>query len=210
MKKKIRIISSGIISNIYKVYNYNIHVFLIRNSHVIYSLWIKNVFKKCGEYFFVNRGMSIRGGNYIEIGKNFTGMSLIRFECWEEYIDEKFSPSLIIGNNVSMNNNIHIGCINKIHIGDNVLLASNIFITDHFHGFVDSRDKNIPPFLRPLYSRGPVVIGDNVWIGENVTIMPNVNIGKSCIVGANSVVTKSFPDNSVIAGVPAKLIKTLN
>lgn len=60
-----------------------------------------------------------------------------------------------------------------------------------------------------LYSKGPVIIGDNVWVGAGSCILPNVTIGNNCIIGANSVVTKSFPDNCVIAGNPAKIIKQL-
>ena len=210
MKSILKNTVANLILLIYKIYNYNTHQYFVKVKNVVYSLWIKNVFKKCGVNFFISTPASIKGGQYIEIGDNFTGINLIRFECWDEFVGEKFSPLLVIGDNVSMNNNIHIGCIHKVTIGNNVLFASNIFVTDHFHGYADNRDISVPPHLRNLYSKGEVVIKDDVWIGENVTIMPNVIIGRSCIIGANSVVTKSFPDNSVIGGVPAKLIRQLN
>lgn len=64
------------------------------------------------------------------------------------------------------------------------------------------------PSLGDLYSKGAVVIRDNVWIGEGICIMPGVTIGKNSIFGANALITKSFPPFSVVAGVPAKdLIK---
>lgn len=66
---------------------------------------------------------------------------------------------------------------------------------------------DMPPTQRPIYSKGPVVIGDNVWIGDKATILPNVSIGKGAIIAANSVVTKDVPEYSVFAGNPAKIIK---
>ena len=67
----------------------------------------------------------------------------------------------------------------------------------------------IAPLSREIHSNGPIHIGENVWIGDKVTILPNVTIGKGCIIAANAVVTKSIPEFSVVAGVPAKIIKTI-
>ena len=107
-----------------------------------------------------------------------------------------------------MQHNCHIGCIDSINIGNNVLLGSKVYISDHYHGNITKNDIDIPPLLRPLSSK-PIKIGNNVWIGDNVCIMPGVSLGNNVIVGANAVVTKSFPDNAVVAGVPAKKIKQL-
>jgi acetyltransferase-like isoleucine patch superfamily enzyme len=115
----------------------------------------------------------------------------------------------LIGNNVNINYDCHIACINKIIIEDNVLLGSRVFITDHFHGQINREELVIPPSLRVVSSKGSVTIGMNTWVGEGVSIMPNVKIGKNCIIGSNSVVTKSFPDNSIIGGIPARIIKNI-
>lgn len=142
----------------------------------------------------------------IEIGNNFHADARLRLETYEVK-GSSFSPKILIGDNVNLNFDCHIGCINRITIGNNVLMGSRVFITDHFHGESTLEYLDIPPATRLLVSKGEVVIEDNVWIGENVSIMPNVTIGKGSIVGANAVVTKSFPAYSIIGGNPARVIK---
>lgn len=210
IKNAIKTGTKILISCIYKIYNYNTMLLLRNVRNIIYSYWIRNSFKECGDEIHIFSPTYIKGNRYMTIGDNFSSHEGLRLECWDKFGVETFNPKLIIGNNVAMNRNVHIGCIEKVFIGNNVLLASNIFISDHQHGFIDKRDLGTTPGERSLNTNGPVIIEDNVWIGENVAIMPNVTIGKGCIIGANSVVTKSFPKNSVLAGIPAKLIKSLD
>ena len=116
---------------------------------------------------------------------------------------------LIIGDYCFFNSNLHIGVWSSVIIGDNVLVASNVYISDHSHGTYNlelSSSPACPPNQREVVAK-PVVIGNNVWIGESVKILPGVSLGDGCIVGAGSVVTKSFPANTIIAGVPAVAIK---
>ena len=115
---------------------------------------------------------------------------------------------LEVGDNCKMNDRVHIVAHESVRIGDNVLMASNIFITDTSHGsFTEGASApDVAPDDRPLVTK-PTRIGDNVWIGEGVCIMPGVEVGDGCTIGANSVVTKSVPANTVVAGAPARAIR---
>jgi acetyltransferase-like isoleucine patch superfamily enzyme len=173
----------------------------------LYFGWIAANFTSVKFPFFILYPSFIKGSQYIFIGKNFRASHGFRIEAWDNYLGYKYHPKIIIGNNVSFSDNCHVGAISSISIGDNVLFGSNIYITDHYHGTVDAVYQDLPPISRPLYSKGDVIIEHNVWVGDGVVILPNVRIGHSCIIGANSVVTKSFPPKSVIGGSPARIIK---
>lgn len=166
-------------------------------------------FKKVGEAFKISKDYYISNPKYIEIGNRFSALERLRMEAIEVYGDQKFTPSIRLGNNISFNNDVHIGCINLIEIGDNCLFASRIYITDHNHGDTTIEMLKTHPDLRPLISKGPVIIKNNVWVGEGAAIMPGVTIGENSIVATNAVVTKDVPPNSVVAGVPARVIKTI-
>lgn len=153
--------------------------------------------------------MYLTGGEYIKIGNNFDCDQRLRLDAIDNFLGEKFCPEIIIGNNVSIQKDCHIGAINKISLGDNVLLASKVYISDHSHGEITKEAILLPPSKRKLYSKGPVIIEDNVWLGENVVVLPGVTIGENTVVGANAVVTKSIPKNSVVGGNPARVIREL-
>lgn len=149
----------------------------------------------------------VRGRGHILFGKNFTsgvGLRVDAFDCGTC----KFS--LIIGDDVQVNDYVHIGAAQSVKIGDGVLIASKVYISDHNHGAyggdIDSSDPLSRPAARALCS-SPVIIEDNVWIGESVAILPGVTVGEGCIVGANSVVTRSLPPYTVCVGSPAVPVK---
>lgn len=194
---------------IYNVFSYETLNKLSNAKNNLYSYWIRNSFKECGTGFYCKAPLYLKGVKYITIGKNFIADYRCKIEAWDEYQGVKFSPQIIIGDNVIFNPDCHIGCINRIEIGNNVLFASKVFMEDCYHGQIDRNNLEVPPSERKLISKGSIIIEDNVWIGEGVAILPNVRIGKNSIIGANAVVTKSFSPYSIIGGNPARLIKLL-
>lgn len=151
----------------------------------------------------------IRNKSNIDLGIGLTtgvGCRIEAFPICDEIV-------LKFGENVQINDYVHITAMESVKIGNNVLLASKIYISDCSHGSysgnkMDSNPASIP-VDRPLFCK-PVVIEDNVWLGEFVSVLPGVTIGKGTIVGANSVVSKSLPEYIIAVGIPAKPIKKFN
>ena len=164
-----------------------------------------------GEHSFVGKGFQVIGGRYITVGENFSAEKNLYLQAWYKYngVLTGLTPSIIIGTNVSMMSNCHLSAINKIEIGDGTLLGDNVFITDNYHGSSTKEEMDIPPLQRKLYSKGPVIVGKNVWLGRNVSIMSGVNIGDGAVIGANAVVTHDIPAHCIAAGVPAKVIRVV-
>ena len=111
--------------------------------------------------------------------------------------------NIFVGDDFLTNYNVTILDIMPVHIGNHVMIGPNVLISTVNH---------------PLSPKGrrmhlgiakPVNIGNDVWIGGNVTVLPGVNIGNNVVIGAGAVVTHDIPDNSLAAGVPAKVIKSL-
>jgi len=151
----------------------------------------------------------IRNKKYIKIGAAFTTGFGCRLEAYP--LDE--SVVLKIGKNVQINDYVHISAMKGVLIGDNVLIASKVFISDLNHGSYGANDlhdsPNIPPNNRKLYAE-PIIIEENVWLGETVCVLGGVTIGKGTIVGANSVVSKNLPPYVIAVGAPAKPVKKYN
>ena len=113
-----------------------------------------------------------------------------------------------IGNDCSIAYNVKFGSEPYlISIGDHVRITAGVEFITHDGGMWVVRN------LRPEYEKmdiiSPIIIGNNVHIGRNATIMPGVRIGDNCIIACGAIVTKSVPDNTIVAGIPAKPIETI-
>lgn len=160
----------------------------------------------------MRRPIYLRGKRWMTLGNGFTCGRGLRMEVFPP--SPKQPPLLRIGTNVQMNDYVHIAVAERMSIGDRVLIASKVHITDHNHGRYSGAlrpdDSPLtPPARRPL-SCSPVVIEDDVWIGENAVILPGVTIGRGSVIGALSTVTKDVPAYSISVGSPARVIKQYN
>lgn len=168
---------------------------------------------KSSRRVFLKKGYIVSGHKYISLGNNFRAGLSLRLEAISCFAEQRFDPVVTIGDNVFINDYVHIGCINNIKIGNNVLFASKIFITDHNHGYYGKNDTDqhespeIPPANRLLSNNTSVIIEDNVWLGEAVSVLPGSHIGQGSIIGANSVVRGVIPAFSIAVGSPAVVVK---
>jgi lipopolysaccharide O-acetyltransferase len=145
----------------------------------------------------------IRSVRRLRLGKCLTTGVGLRLDVFE-------GGEIKFGRNIELNDYVHIAVLSHVEIGDNCLIASRVFISDHNHGRFDGNGlenaPQIPPAKRPL-SISPVHIGSNVWIGESVCVLPGVTIGDGAVIGAGAVVTRDVPANCVAAGNPARVIR---
>lgn len=171
---------------------------------LIYSLILTKLFFRQAR--IIRQPTRIRGYANMRIGKNLTTGQYCRIEAGDS--DLPGGKTITFGDNVQINDRCHIASINNIEIGNNVLIASDVYITDHDHGVANRLSMSVAPASRILvYS--PVVIEDNVWIGQKAMVLKGTRIGFGSIVAAGAVVTKDVAPFSVVGGVPARSIKSL-
>ncbi len=115
-----------------------------------------------------------------------------------------YGKNIHLGNDVFINSNCYFMDGADITFGDNIFVGpyTGFYTANHP---LDYKRRNAG-----LEKALPIKVGDNCWFGANVSVMPGVTIGSGCVIAAGSVVTKDIPDNSLVAGVPAKIMKTID
>ena len=182
---------------------YNSYQSLGRLSAKVFSIMISGAFADFGKKSILvpptrlTRIERIKIGNNVFIGANF----------WLQTIPDgdNISPAISIGDNTSIVGFGVISAVRQVIIEDNVLIARNLYISDHTHKFTDNK---LPILEQGVEKIKPVLICRGAWIGQNVVVCPGVRIGIGSVIGANSLVNKDVPDYCVAAGSPARIIKS--
>jgi acetyltransferase-like isoleucine patch superfamily enzyme len=172
----------------------------------------------------IGKGVTIKYGKYLEVGKDFIVEDYAEINCLSKQkiiIGDRVSigkfaiirPSngyggeigdgLKIGNNSNIGPYSYIGCSGYIEIGNNVMMSPRVSIYAENHVFDSIADTIQSQGVRKQF----VIIEDDCWIAANSIILAGVTIGKGSVVAAGSVVTKNIPPYSVVAGIPAEIIK---
>lgn len=139
----------------------------------------------------------------IILGSNVSIQKRVVIECSGSL---KFlGKGLIVGNNVGIGSNSFLGCAGGIEIGDDTIIGNFVSFHSENHNF---NRADLPIRLQGVNRKG-IKIGKDCWVGAKVTILDGTILGNGCIVAAGAVLNgKSYPDNSIIGGVPAKIIKS--
>lgn len=145
---------------------------------------------------YIGKPIFLTGLRNIQIDKKFRIFPGARIEVTE-------NARLIIDQDVAIAQNLHLTCGKFIHIKSGACIAANVCITDTIHDY-SNPDVNV---LKQKDRHKETIIGEDSFIGFGAVINAGTQLGKHCIVGANSFVNGTFPDNCVIAGNPAKIIK---
>jgi len=138
-------------------------------------------------------------GSYVTICSDFILADLA--------MGEGTAPKIVIGDATTILFRFQCNAAQSVTIGKNVLFASNVLVTDSDHVIEPG---GLPVTRNNRFVTRPVRIEDNCWIGQNAVILKGVTIGHDSIVGANTVVTRSVPPCSVVAGNPARIIRSLD
>lgn len=146
----------------------------------------------------------ITGGRGIAIGRDVRIWPGARLEAFNV---RGGGVRLSIGDGTVIHPGAHIGAIESVRIGRGVLMASNIYITDHDHDFTNPAE---PAIANRRALAAPVEIGDHAWLGERAMVLKGVRIGRGAVIGAGSVVTRDVPAFAVAVGSPARVIRSFD
>ena len=178
--------------------------FFLCAIHNLYRAIDKRNWQYFGEHsLIVYPVCRIIGKKYISVGNGSSIGKNARVEAITNYAGITYTPHIVIGDNVCINQNFHCTCAKSVLIGDGTSITANCGVFDIVHPYEDVQTNPRETEIKAY----PVKIGRDCLIGMNSVILPGTELGVHCVVGANSVLSGYFPDYSVIVGAPAKVVK---
>lgn len=159
--------------------------------------------KSLGENSVIINPIQLSCPDRITIGDNVYIWDNARINVIDKYYDYEYQPELIISDAVTIGQNVHIVCCDKITLEKGVTLGPFVTLADAYHGYEDLD----LPIMKQQMKTAPIVIGENTLLNSHCFVAQGVKIGKECFIGANSVVVNDIPDYSVAVGNPAKVIR---
>ncbi len=175
----------------------------IRLKTRAFSVLCRGSFRRFGGRSVIVPPLRVSGERWIEVGAGVT----IGADCWLQVLSVGRvgeDGALRIGDGTSIAGSCTVSVARSVDIGKRVLIAGNVYISDHRHSF---DDPVVPIADQGIADIRPVKIGDGAWLGRNVVVCPGVTIGRHAVVGANSVVKHDVPDYAVAAGAPARVVR---
>lgn len=169
-----------------------------------FSLLVARSFAAFGRHSVIQPPARIVGERMIAIGAG----AFIGANSWLQVIEDGDDSRvrLQVGDGTSIAGNCVLSAAQGVTIGRSVLLARNVYVSDHSHAFADGDRAILDQGIERLAA---VEICDGAWLGQNTVVMPGVRIGAGAVVGANSVVTTDVLDRTVVAGAPARVLREL-
>jgi acetyltransferase-like isoleucine patch superfamily enzyme len=176
----------------------------IRLRAKLFSLLISGSFARFGQKTVLQCPLRLSGEDRVEIGEEV----FIGSNSWLQTLPdaENKSSALYIGNGSSMAGGCVLSAVRRVVLEENVLLARNVYISDHTHRYSDKEHAILSQGVDKI---APVLIRRGAWLGQNVVVCPGVTIGIGSVIGANSVVNSDIPDWSVAVGCPARVVKSI-
>jgi acetyltransferase-like isoleucine patch superfamily enzyme len=169
-----------------------------------FSLLVGGGFAEFGSSSVIQPPVRLNRADRIAIGSDvFVGAG-----AWLQVLDEPGTGAAIeIGDGTAIAGTCVLSAVRSIRIGRKVLLARNVYVSDHAHAFTDISRAVLE---QGIDSIAPVQIDDGAWLGQNVVVGPGVRIGCGAVIGANSVVLDDVPDRTVAVGAPARPVRQLD
>jgi acetyltransferase-like isoleucine patch superfamily enzyme len=178
-----------------------IHSLYRRVRDRAFTLGVRSSFASLGPHTRLSLPVQLEGTRRIAVGRHvYLGPG-----CW--LLTHGPAGHLAIGDGTSIAGYCVLSAAADVRIGRKVLLARNVYIADHRHGF---ERVDLPVLDQEIADVRPILVEDGAWLGQNVVVLPGVTIGRGAVVGAGSVVREDIPPRCIAVGAPARVVRELD